>query len=235
MARLILPVLLLAQVLFAKNWEYHSLRTGHDQSPAGIWLRNSKDHKPFPVVVWLHGGMQGPRCDKGLEAGKALLEWVQEKPMLVVSPSACGDHHWLSKEGLRHMEDLLDSLEKKYRIDPKRLHFVGVSDGGFGVMHYSLMGKRMVYSHILLSTYVGAWIPQAEIAGIASKVSTGPWVFLQGGLDQNFPAKNTVPWMQEFRERVPSVTIHWRDRGEHDLTWWTRNESALLRTVFKGL
>jgi pimeloyl-ACP methyl ester carboxylesterase len=214
------------------EWDSLQIRVGSQASAAGIWAQKKSSKKPMGLMVWMHGGMQGPNCEKGLQAGKALLPWVSGQNVVVASPSACGARNWLSDAGLEAMESLIDSAMKRFPIDRSRIDLVGVSDGGFGVAHYSLKGKRTIARRVLVSTHVGAWIPAQSISEVAPQFSQGSWLFLQGGADKNFPGEATRPWIQAFCAQVPRATLVWEPQGEHDLSWWVKNRPEQLRTAF---
>lgn len=213
-------------------WDSLQIRVGAAQSAAGIWVPKGKLPKQLPVLIWLHGGMQSGKCEKGFEAGLAALPWLSQKTVLVASPSACRDKHWLSPAGLDAMESLLDSLDARFSIDPSQITLIGVSDGGFGVTNYSLQGKRKIAHRVLMSTYPGAWIPTDQIKDVKQKLSTGTWTFLQGGADRMFPAEQTKPWIEAFCNQVPHCTLQWDSQGEHDMSWWVEHRPEWIQKSF---
>jgi predicted peptidase len=213
----------------AQSYDSLFVKAGTLQSASGIWIPKSK-HKSKPGLrVWLHGGMQSGNCSKGLQAGKAVFQWNEKLNIIVASPSVCRDQHWLTVNGLDAIESLIDTVIKRYSIDTTHITIIGVSDGGFGVINYSLHGKHAIAHRILLSTFAGAWVPAEAIAEIRTRVSNGSWTFLQGGHDTFFPASQTQPWMNTFCGQVPHCKVFWEDMGEHDLGWWTANRPHILK------
>lgn len=227
-------LLLLVQTGALASWDTLQIRVGTTHSAAGIWVPKGKLPKKLPVVIWLHGGMQSGKCEKGFEAGLAALPWLSQKAILVASPSACRDKHWLSPAGLDAIESLLDSLDARFSIDPSQITLIGVSDGGFGVTSYSLQGKRKIAHRVFISTYIGAWLPMEQIKDVKQKLSTGTWTFLQGGADQIFPAERTKPWIEAFCLQVPQCSLHWDAKGEHDMSWWVEHRPEWIRKFFNS-
>lgn len=226
-----LGLLLIFSLGFVQAADWDSLRVyvGQGKSAAGIWIPRKKLPKHPPVLIWLHGGMQSGKCEKGFEAAKAALPWLNGRGIVVASPSVCREKHWLSPEGLHAIEALLDTLEQRFSIDPQQVTLMGVSDGGFGVLHYSLAGRRAVARRILVSTYPGAWIPQTQIADVKEKFSRGSWLFLQGGADRLFPEHLTKPWMETFCTQVPHCRLRWDSLGEHDFSWWAEHRPTWIQ------
>jgi len=225
-------LLLLLSFVVAQDYDSVFVKAGSIQSASGIWIPKLKSHKVKPgLILWFHGGMQSGNCTKGLQAGKALFPWIAGRDMVVASASVCRDQHWLTPGGLDAIESLIDSVRKHVLIDTNRIELVGVSDGGFGVMNYSLNGRLPIAHRTLISTFAGAWVAEDAISQIRPRVSNGTWTFLQGGHDTFFPATRTRPWMNSFCAQVPHCTIYWEDAGEHDMGWWTAKQPQLLSKV----
>lgn len=180
------------------------------------------------VIVWLHGGMGSRHCEKGLTAGLALQDTALQVNAWVVSPSACGENHWL-KAGTALVDAMLDSLEQREGIRVDSIKLVGVSDGGLGVAAYSVQGRRQVTRRILVSTFLGLVADPSYLAS-QPKARRGAWLFLQGGADRLYPATQTTPWMREFCSHLGSLQCLVRidPLGQHDWTWWLQNRPDWL-------
>lgn len=190
------------------------------QSVAAYWPPAPRDARRAPVVVWLHGGMGSANCAKGLTAGLPLLDSALHKKAWVVSPSACGEHHWVAS-GPALVDALLDSLERRRGFAVDSIELVGVSDGGMGVVAYSLQGRRTVTRRLLISTYAGQ-LADASLLAQQPRIRQGRWIFLQGGADRLFPPARTRPWMTEFCSHLGSLQclVRFDPSGEHDYAWW---------------
>jgi len=215
----------------ATGWDSLRVQVGPTQSASGIWSQKGSK-APRGLVVWLHGGMQSSKCEKGYEAGKALLPYMDKAGVVIASPSACMDRHWVTPQGLGAVEALIDTVFAHYNIDPKRIWLVGVSDGGYGVMNYSLQGKRALAKRVLISTFPGALVPLQDLAQVQQQLNVGRWIYLQGGADAIFPAAQTKPWIEGFCNQISHCELHWEPTGEHDMSWWNTNRADLLRQVF---
>jgi len=226
-------LLILTSGAFSAAWDSLHVLAGPSQSASGIWIPKGT-HAPRGLVVWLHGGMQSGKCEKGYEAGLALLPYLEGMNMIVASPSACKDRHWMSRSGFEALEALMDTVFARYSIDSTRVWLVGVSDGGYGVMNYSLHGRRPISKRVFVSTFPGSWVPLENVPGLRSRLSHGRWIFLQGGADQIFPAFQSKPWMEGFCAQVPQCELHWEQQGEHDMAWWNAKRPDLLRQVFRA-
>lgn len=203
------------------------------QSAGAFWRPSGKNVRKAPVIVWLHGGMQSANCAKGLTAGLALRDTALGVNAWVASPSACGEHHWVAA-GPALVDALLDSLAARRGFPVDSVRLMGVSDGGLGVVAYSLQGRRRVTHRVLVSTFPGLLVDAEELAR-QPRVSAGQWHFLQGGADRLFPAERTFPWMQNFCSKLGTTAcrVQSDSQGEHDWSWWRAHRLAWLREALR--
>jgi len=93
----------------------------------------------WPLVVFLHGSG---------ERGTDPLQLVDEPlpntlatttgfPAVVVSPQAPATYYSWS-DLIEPVDALVQQIETRYRIDPRRVYLTGLSMGGFGTWHYAL-------------------------------------------------------------------------------------------------
>ncbi len=200
------------------------------QSMGAFWRPPAPLARRAPVIVWFHGGMGSANCGKGLSAGLALRDSALGlPPAWIVSASACGEHHWVNS-GPALVDALLDSLEQRrgYAVDTVEL--AGVSDGGLGVVAYSLEGRRRVRSRLMVSTYAGLLADPLPLSR-QPRAREGRWVFLQGGADRLFPSSRTRPWMRDFCSSLGSMQclVRFDEAGEHDWSWWRAHRLDWLR------
>jgi predicted peptidase len=110
--------------------------------------------RKYPLVLWLHGGAgRGNDNLKQITGGNASGSHVWTTPenqskhtCFVVAPQCPEGDQWASYDDAkpsRQLElvfELLNRLEKEFRIDPERIYVTGQSMGGFGT--WSLISQR---------------------------------------------------------------------------------------------
>jgi len=183
------------------------------------------------LIVWLHGGMRSQNRGKGLEAHRALLDFVRPGAYYLCSPSAFGGEEWLTPQGLAHIDALIDYMLAHYPIDAKDINMVGVSDGSLGVIAYTLQGKRELHRRMLISSFPQLVVPPESLPGQA-RFATGTWDFFQGGHDRLFPADQAVPYLQQWEKTYPNAHLHYFPDGEHDYSYYAANALDELKSVF---
>ncbi|HWA33834.1 MAG TPA: prolyl oligopeptidase family serine peptidase, partial [Cyclobacteriaceae bacterium] len=99
--------------------------------------------KLYPLVLYLHGS--GDTVSRDNYWYKESIQ--KENPLFVVTPKCLnGNQGWGNTWSAQHSPEmskslaLVDSLVRKYPIDPNRLYIYGISMGGFGV--FSVLQKN---------------------------------------------------------------------------------------------
>jgi predicted esterase len=148
----------------------------------------------FPLILFLHGsGERGDDLSIVSRNGPPKIlnvqpDWAFKDKFIVVSPQ-CPNSQWWNPLQLR---DLLDELQTKYPIDPKRVYLTGLSMGGYG------------------SWQMAEWFPErfAAVAPVcgggdpadAQRIKDIPtWVF-HGGRDPVVPIANAYQMVQALRD-----------------------------------
>jgi hypothetical protein len=198
-------------------------------SPAGVWFSTPKKQNSPSVIIWFHGGMQSSKCQKGLVAGQGLFELLEDPNVIIASPSACLDKHWLSPTLINITDKLIDSLEHHFNILIKEVNLVGVSDGALGVFAYSMNGKRAILSRLLISSNLSI-VGDPKVFAQNTRLRSGAWFFMQGGQDRLYPASHVLPWLNSFCESIgSSCNVFFDSKGEHDWSYWTQKHPKRIQ------
>lgn len=167
----------------------------------------------LPLVLSLHGGSVREDFSnllepvKGLPFGLGRLvseETQQRHPSFVVAPWS-NNENW-DEGNLRVVLEMLDSLQREFRIDTNRIYVTGQSMGGFGTW-------RIITKH---PGKFAAAIPicGGGISGDAPRAKNVPiWAF-HGTADKSVPVSYT-------REMISAI----RDAGGNPRYWEYLGES----------
>ena len=212
------------------------IRLGPDSIACGISVPAQAQGKPRRkpgLIVWLHGGMGSRNREKGFEAHRAILPFLDPGAYYVCSPSAYGGQEWPTPQGIAHIDALIDYMAAHYAFDTADINLVGVSDGNLGVIAYSLQGKRALHRRVLISSAPQLVLPLESLPGQA-RFGTGTWDFLQGGRDRLFPPDQVVPYLQQWEKLYPNAHLHYFPDGEHDFSYYSNSAAALLKSLFSA-
>jgi predicted peptidase len=162
-----------------------------EQLPYRLLEPANRDPKAvYPLLVFMHGrGSRGTDNEKQL--GDTVLQFANKEhrkkyPCFIVAPqcSKKEPHDFWAKtvDGGIVMEMIKD-LERKHRIDPKRVYITGISDGGWGVWAFLERDPNKIAAAIPIC---GRGEPKA-----AAKFAKIPiWVF-HGTKDTTEPVKSS--------------------------------------------
>jgi len=154
-----------------------------------LWLpseyKNEKN-KTFPIFIFLHGsGERGDSLDLVKKNGPpSFVENRPDFPFILVSPQ-CPEGTWWVIEDLQEM---LEQLLVKYRIDKSRIYLSGLSMGGFGTWAWACK-------------YPEQFAAIAPVCGggdiqFAGKIKNLPiWAF-HGEADPVVPVKRTIEMVE---------------------------------------
>ena len=115
-----------------------------------LYLPEGRSHDKKPLIVWLHGGGEGGSAalsyydnESQMRANRGALGFSTDEAQrifggaYVVAPQA--ESAWMA-DGPGYaprLKALIDNLVKRYAIDPKRIHVVGCSNGGYMSLYMS--------------------------------------------------------------------------------------------------
>ncbi|MCH8047758.1 MAG: prolyl oligopeptidase family serine peptidase [Planctomycetes bacterium] len=90
--------------------------------------------KAWPLILFLHGRGEsyGPLSLVKKWGPPRLVEKNADFPYIVVSPQCPGKQRWSQPRQQQILVDLLDDIEKRYRVNKDRVYLTGLSLGGYG-------------------------------------------------------------------------------------------------------
>jgi predicted peptidase len=156
------------------------------QLPGEYYARRDR---AWPLLVYLHGA-SGRGSDLELvkrygppaTAGKV-------NAFVLISPQCPEGEIWTDTEGLIAM---IASVQKQYRIDPRRIYLTGISMGGRGVLY-------LAYKHPATFAAVASLAPYAPITAWGEGLASTPLLLLHGDKDAAAP-------IEDSKELVASIT-----------------------------
>jgi predicted peptidase len=120
----------------AKSFRQRIARTVHCRYLLHVPAGYARSRTRWPLLLFLHGaGERGN--DLALVKKHGPPKFVDDDPdfpFLMVSPQCPADQWW----DVEVLAALLDSVTKRYRVDPKRLYVTGLSMGGYGTWALAL-------------------------------------------------------------------------------------------------
>jgi len=185
-----------------------------------LWLPSEykkEKNKTFPIFIFLHGsGERGDSLDLVKKNGPpSFIESKPDFPFILVSPQ-CPEGTWWVIEDLQEM---LEQLQVKYRIDKSRIYLSGLSMGGFGTWAWACK-------------YPEQFAAIAPVCGggdiqFAGKIKNLPiWAF-HGEADPVVPVKRTIEMVEAVNASGGTARITIYPGVGHDSWIQAYNEDEL--------
>ncbi|MFT5324504.1 MAG: putative peptidase [Planctomycetaceae bacterium] len=94
----------------------------------------------WPLLIFLHGsGERGSDIELVKKHGPPkLVDAGRKFPFIVVSPQCPKNQHWQASV----LDGLLDGLQSKLKVDPKKIYLTGLSMGGQGTYSWAALSKE---------------------------------------------------------------------------------------------
>ncbi|MCA9212363.1 MAG: prolyl oligopeptidase family serine peptidase [Planctomycetales bacterium] len=191
-----------------------------------LYLPKDYDQKDsHPLLLFLHGaGERGGNIEKvKIHGPPKLIENGRDLPFVVVSPQCEADQWWDPSA----LNDLLDVIVSKYKIDKQRIYVTGLSMGGFGT--WALLQQT--------PTRFAAAIPicgggNSVRARHAKRIGTPIWAF-HGAKDAVVPLEESQKMVDAVKATKGDAQLTVYPDAEHDSWTKTYQDDAIYEWLLK--
>lgn len=182
---------------------------------------NYEKQDAWPLLIFLHGsGERGDDLKLVKKHGPPkLIDAGQKFPFIVVSPQCPSNQRWQASV----LDRLLDDLQKRLKVDPKRVYLTGLSMGGQGTWSWAAQSRER-FAAIIPICGRGDRTWGQRLAGLPT------WVF-HGVKDTAVPFETSEQMVKALKRAGsdPKFTVY--PEASHD-SWTETYENP---EVFKWL
>ena len=176
---------------------------------------------PYPVRVYLHGGVMRPRPAEGAW-WRSAERWVRDDA-IVVAPASWNESVWWQRSQIENLVGLLNDLKRIYNIDENRAYLMGVSDGATGAYYHAFKATTpwaafltfIGHPAVLANPSTGV-DGEMHVANLRGK----PFFVVNGARDRLYPAAVVEPYVRLFADAGIEVEFRPQPDAGHDLSWW---------------
>ncbi len=221
--------------------EYPQVRTGQDTAyltgtdgmkrALGIHVPQSytPDH-PMPAVIWLHGGVNGDRKDRGAEVAHYFAKESDSLYFLFAAVSGERGATWFDETGISNIQMALHYLKTHYNIDDDRVILSGVSDGGTGC-YVSGMNYPDEYAGYIICSSSPEILPMMGIPFLAGNMRLRSWHIVHGGHDRLYPGEKIKTIVEQLKSLGIKITFDYYEQMPHGLDYMPQEKPAIMQFI----
>jgi poly(3-hydroxybutyrate) depolymerase len=191
--------------------------------------------KSYPIIIWLHGGVNGAPAEAASSAIELWEQALGEKwsdEVMILAPACIAadtteDAFWWRDKGQRNVLHILREVKQKFNVDDNRVFVCGMSDGGSGTFGFAgrrpdaFAGFFPMVGHPLVPANDGTRMFWENFKG--AKVYA-----INGGKDPLYPAKMVAGLVKEANENGASIEHKIYEDAGHDLSYAPKEIPVIL-------
>ena len=181
----------------------------------------------MPVVLWLHGGVNGTRQDRGAEVAHYFANESDSLYFIFAAASGERGATWFDEVGIRNILQSLHYIKSRYNVDDNRVILAGVSDGGTGC-YVSGMNYPDEFAGYLVCSASPSLLPMMGIPVLPGNMRLRPWHIVHGGKDHLYPGEEMKALMEKFKAMGIPLTFHYYPDMPHGLDYMPMEKPAVM-------
>ena len=188
----------------------------------------------YPVRVYLHGGVMGPkRTDGNWWPGDLRLA---RDDSLVVFPASWEGSVWWQTSQIENLTGLLTDLRRVYNVDENRAYLLGISEGATAAYYQAFKATTPWAGFLPFNGHpVVLADPASDVDGEmhVTNLRNKPFFVINGARDRLYPAASVERYIRLFLEVGVDVDFRPQRDAGHDMSWWSR-ESPSIDSFVQG-
>lgn len=164
-----------------------------------------KDGEKLPLIVFLHGIRE--RGSGGYISGmfgQVVKQYLKQMPSIVLLPQCRPNAYWTNTQMDKMVMRQIEAVSNEFSIDEKRKYLMGVSMGGYGVLHFASNYPKDFAA--LVSICGGSPLTNGNrFAPIAEKIGKTPAWFFHGAEDNIVQVSESRNIVSAIRENGGNV------------------------------
>ena len=185
----------------------------HSPSPTSP-SPNRASHTTYPLIIYLHGGVNTTRTDKGHDAYTMFSFLYDSIPCFVASPSANRTARWWEPKGIERILFTVRYMTLLYPIDTENIILAGVSDGGTATFALASLSHAPFTDYWAISGFPPLLANRGVQLNIDNLKKTS-FFMANGGNDHLYPTQQVQAFVSQAQELGIIIDFSFHPKAEH--------------------
>lgn len=178
--------------------------------------QNYDPTRAYPLMVWLHGGVNGVHPHKGTYAYRSFMRDSLTTDRFIISITGEKGATWFDAQGFDNINQGVQYIKQHYHIDDNRVVLAGISDGGTGGYFQGVLNAGPYAGFVCMSSYP-AMMAKMKMPMYMHNMRHSSWFIIHTGKDRLYPQSIVKEYVKFFSYmQIPLAGKFYRDKG-HDL------------------
>lgn len=183
--------------------------------------------KGRPLVLWLHGGVNGTRPDRGAEVAHYFARESDSLGFVFAAVSGERGATWFDPAGIGNVRAALALLKTRLNIDDDRVILSGVSDGGTGCYAAAMLYPDPFAGFLVCSASPDI-LPMLGLPFFPDNLKFRSWHVVHGGKDRLYPGERIRSLMDSLKSAGVPLTFHYHSDLPHGLDYMPQEKPAIM-------
>ena len=184
----------------------------------------------YPLIIYLHGGINTTRADKGKESYTMMSFLYDSIPCFVASPSGNRNARWWEPRGIERILFTLRFMLLNYPIDPQRIILAGVSDGGTATFALASLPNSPFSDYWAISGFPPL-LPQLGVDLNIELLKKRSFYMANGGNDRLYPTEQIQQFVTQAQNAGISIDFSFYPKAEHGFDYKAQEFSKLAQRI----
>jgi acetyl esterase/lipase len=184
----------------------------------------------YPLIVYLHGGVNTSRTDKGTKAYRMLSGLLDSCTLFLASPSASRQSPWWDASGLWRIVQAVRFMSLYFPVDPERIFLAGVSDGATACYAAANTIAGPFAGFFAISGF-GPMLPRTGMHLFPSNLAQRPIYAVHAGKDRLYPLRFVAQFVDSLQAHGVDITLSRHPGAQHGFAYKQDEYGALLKRI----
>lgn len=237
MKKIVFLMLLLSAMAFGQDGKFDQLSfkcKDNQERPFILYSPKSlKGNEKKPLLIFLHGSVSNPELKKDplkyMKASK-MIQLSERGGFYLMFVYGQKGAAWFDSVGIDMINGEIDEAKKKFDIDENKVFLSGFSDGGSGVLYFSMVNPAPFAGFISMNGSLKVADKLGENEPFPANSNNRPLYIINTKEDALYPINQITPAIDYLKEFNANI-IYKELEGNHEMSYLKTEQEHLLSFI----